>query len=328
MGHARIYQPVSNFYCSVFLVLTFSKIFNRVCVAESCGWGLITDKLEHDIEETISGSEADVATVLSAIANKVRMEILTSLYREPKEFSELLEISGLSKTALAHHLSRLVESGVILHVSRGLYEISSDGAEFLRSISAAYASSKRRQEHEAARRVDYIQRVHTKRKDKMDELEVRIEKLEPMRVARFQAISKSPESDAWNKLRSWAEPRGLLDDVKRNPVFGFNNPNPSPGKREYGYEFWIKIGKDVESEGDIETKEFEGGLYAVTTTPLKADPIVSEEGIEFIGAWKRLGDWIKASKYDFGDQQCFERAHETGVSEDDLILDLYWSIKE
>ncbi len=309
------------------LVLTFSKMFNKSCVAGYCGWGLITDNLEHDVVEIISGSEADVAVVLSAIANKVRMEILTSLHREQKEFSELLEISGLSKTALAHHLNRLVESGIIVHVSRGLYEISSDGADFLKSISAAYASSKRRQDYEAARRVDYIQRVHTKRKDKMDELEVRIEKLEPMRVARFQAISKSPESDAWDKLSSWAEPRGLLDDVKKNPVFGFNNPGPSPGKEEYGYEFWIKVGEEVEPEGDIKIKEFEGGLFAITTTPLKADPIY-EDGHHFIGAWKRLGDWIKSSKYEFGDQQCLERAHDPGASEDDLILDLYWSIKE
>jgi DNA gyrase inhibitor GyrI len=256
------------------------------------------------------------------------MEILTSLYRDPKEFSELLKITGLSKTALAHHLTRLVDSGLIIHVSRGLYEISSDGADFLKSIGAAYASSKMRQDLEAARRVDYIQRVHAKRKDKMDELEVRIEKLEPMRVASVQAISKSPENEAWNKMRAWAEPRGLLDNVKKNPVFGFNNPNPSPGKEEYGYEFWIKVGEDVEPEGDIKIKEFKGGLFAVTTTPLKADPIYSEDGHHFIGAWKRLGDWIKSSKYEFGDQQCLERAHDPGASEDDLILDLYWSIKE
>ncbi|MFX1271569.1 MAG: GyrI-like domain-containing protein [Promethearchaeota archaeon] len=261
------------------------------------------------------------------MASKARMVILTSVYHEPQEFSELLKITGLSKTALAHHLNRLVESGIIVHASRGLYKISSDGADFLRSISAAYASSRRRQEHEAARRVDYIKRVHTKRKDKMDELEVRIERLEPMRVASVQAISKSPENEAWNKLRAWAEPLGLLDDVKKNPVFGFNNPEPSPGKEEYGYEFWIKVDDYVEPEGDIEIKEFEGGLFAVTTTPLKADPIF-EDGHHFIGAWKYLRDWIKSSKYEFGDQQCLERAHDPGASEDDLILDLYWSIKK
>ena len=305
----------------------FSKIFNKKYRTKSCGWGFITDKPEHDVERTISGSEADVASVLSAIANKARMEILTSLYREPHEFSELLKITGLSKTALAHHLNRLVDSGIIVHASRGLYEISSDGADFLRSISTAYGSSKRRHDYEAARRVDYIQRVHTKRKDKMDELEVRIERLEPMRVASVQAIGKCPENEAWEKLRSWAEPCGLLDDVKKNPVFGFNNPNPSPGKEEYGYEFWIKVAEDVEPEGDIKIKEFEGGLFAVTTTPLKADPIYAD-GHHFIGAWKRLGDWIKSSEYEFGDQQSLERAHDPSASEDELILDLYWSIKE
>ena len=90
----------------------------------------------------------------------------------------------------------------------------------------------------------------------MPDLTVRIEKLEPMTVASSRAFSESPEPQAWEQLRAWAEPKGLLDDVEKHPVFGFNNPSPSPGSKEYGYEFWIGVGPDIEPEGEIEAKEF------------------------------------------------------------------------
>ena len=58
----------------------------------------------------------------------------------------------------------------------------------------------------------------------MVDLDVRIVRLPPMLVACFRALSESPENEAWNKLRMWADPRGLLDDPERHPVYGFNNP--------------------------------------------------------------------------------------------------------
>ena len=47
----------------------------------------------------------------------------------------------------------------------------------------------------------------------MSDLDVRIVKLEPMRVASVRAVSESPEVDAWSKLRSWAEPKGFLQKM-------------------------------------------------------------------------------------------------------------------
>jgi len=82
----------------------------------------------------------------------------------------------------------------------------------------------------------------------MSELKVRIEELEPMRVASVKVVSESPENDAWEKLRSWADARGYLGNVAEHPVFGFNNPNPSPDRKEYGYEFWLRVPPDTESQ--------------------------------------------------------------------------------
>jgi hypothetical protein len=41
-----------------------------------------------------------------------------------------------------------------------------------------------------------------------------------------------------------------------------NNPNPSPGSPNYGYEFWMTVAGNT-PEGDITVKDFEGGLHAV-----------------------------------------------------------------
>ena len=280
---------------------------------------------------TLAKFDEDITVVLESLANKKRLQLLISLVRGPQAFSELQIVTGLGKTALAHHLKILVKTGILRHISRGRYELSSDGVEFLNAVGAAYASSRRKRKLEAARRADYIQKTHSKggKKQKMKELEVKIVKLEPMLVASAQAISKTPEHDAWEKMRAWAEPKGLLEDIEKHPVFGFNNPDPSPDREEYGYEFWIRVGSNIKPEGEIKIKEFKGGLYAVTTCKLKEE-IESEffQKAGYLESWKKLVDWVKYSKYKFGKHQCLEKAHDPMASDEDLILDLYCSIEE
>ena len=163
----------------------------------------------------------------------------------------------------------------------------------------------------------------------MKEFKVEIVKLEPMHVASVRATSTTPERDAWEKMRSWAEPRGLLEDIDKHPVFGFNSPDPSPGQKEYGYEFWIRVEPSTQPSGDVEIKKFQGGLYAVTTCKLKEElesEFFKKEGC--LESWKNIVDWVKSSKYKFGKHQCLEKAHEPGASEEELILDLYCPIEE
>ena len=123
----------------------------------------------------------------------------------------------------------------------------------------------------------------------MTDLDVRIIHLDPMRVVSVQAISETPEADAWEKMRACCEHRGLLDDLEEHPVFGFNNPDPSPDRKEYGYEFWIRVAPDFEPEPEVEVKDFGGGLYAVT--PCKLQEEASSEFFEnegFLESWKKL----------------------------------------
>lgn len=278
--------------------------------------------------KTLTGSEGDIASILGSLANARRLHLLASLLEGPRTFKELLEVVGLGKTALAHHLRILTESGVLKHTGKGRYELSHDGSELLNAISVVYAGSRRRRELEATRRANYIGRTHTKKKEDK-ELDVKVVRLEPMRVASVRAISQTPENEAWEKMRRWAEPKGLLEDIEEHPVFGFNNPNPSPESREYGYEFWIRVGSDMEPEGEVTMKDFKGGLYAVTTCKLKEElesEFFQKEG--YLESWKKIVDWVKSSKYKMAEHQCLEKAHDPGASEEELILDLYCAIEE
>ncbi len=154
----------------------------------------------------------------------------------------------------------------------------------------------------------------------MTGLSVRIETLAPMRVASAQAISETPERDAWEMLRSWAEPMGLLADPEAHPVFGFNNPNPSPERKEYGYEFWIQVDSGAAPGPGIEVKQFPGGLYAVTTCMLRGDRDV-------IQTWKELWRWVQDSGHRWRNTHELEKLRDPLAQEQDLVLDLYLPIE-
>lgn len=156
----------------------------------------------------------------------------------------------------------------------------------------------------------------------MSGITVRIEQLEPMRVASVRAISETPERDAWEKLQVWAEDQGLLEDPQANPVFGFNNPSPTRGGGIYGYEYWIRIGPEVATTGGIEVRDFPGGLYAVTTCKLFGDPSGT-----VMDVWKKLADWVTHHGHQWRKTHELERLHDPRVSGDEIVLDLYLPIE-
>jgi DNA gyrase inhibitor GyrI len=153
--------------------------------------------------------------------------------------------------------------------------------------------------------------------------EITVTSLGPMRVASVRVISKSPERTAWEKIKAWAEPKGLLDDANAHPVYGFDNPLPCKDGDEYGYEFWIAVGPEIQPEGDVEIKDFAGGLYAVVSCEVKGEP---EKTIP--KAWIKLVDWVKTSRYNLATHQHLEKHCNPCVSMDELVLDLYCPISE
>jgi DNA gyrase inhibitor GyrI len=163
----------------------------------------------------------------------------------------------------------------------------------------------------------------------VSKLDVRIVRLEPMRVASIYGFGKEPEALAYEKLIAWAEPRGLLNDPDKHRIFCFNNPHPSAGSPNYGYEFWITIGDDVEAEGDVKIQDFDGGLYAVMRIVVRGKPWE-----EIPAGWKRLDAWIADSEYKPGSHQWLQEhvrtkdALESKWTLHEHALDLYYPIAE
>jgi DNA gyrase inhibitor GyrI len=174
-----------------------------------------------------------------------------------------------------------------------------------------------------------MERYATRSDETMKPIEVEIVELDSMTVASVRAISKTPEDDAWKMMVSFAEPRGLLKDLKKHPIFGFNNPNPSKDSEEYGYEFWIRIDDSVELDDTVEKKEFKGGLYAVTRCNLTKEiqsEFLAKHGM--LEGWWRLGEWVKESDYEYLDELCLEKSVNPTEVDADHLLDLYLPVKK
>jgi DNA gyrase inhibitor GyrI len=156
----------------------------------------------------------------------------------------------------------------------------------------------------------------------MSELPTHLEQLPPMRVASVREFSATPECDAWNRLHAWAAPRGLLLDQEKHPIFGFNNPPPSPTRREYGYEFWIRVDPGTPGDGAVELKDFAGGLYLVTRCQLSGDP-AGEVG----QIWMKLWEIADSGSYRLRDTHELERPGNPLAQHAPTWLDLYLPVQ-
>ena len=150
-------------------------------------------------------------------------------------------------------------------------------------------------------------------------LDVRIVTLEPMHVASAHGFGPSPEMIAWDKILRWAGENGLLDGDEAPTYYGFDNPMPSPGSLNYGYEQWIVVGPDAVGNDEVTIKKFSGGMYAVTRCKL---PQIGE-------AWKRLVAWREDSKYRCAPHECLEQMISSPDTPfDDMVLDIFLAIAE
>ena len=157
-----------------------------------------------------------------------------------------------------------------------------------------------------------------------EDLQVKIINLKPMYVASFHVISQSPEQEVLERLINWAEPKGLLNDPEKYPIFGFDNPTPSESKKEYGYECWIRIDDEFIPAKEITVKKFDGGKFATTRCEIKGD-------IEIISqTWQKLADWVKNNNYSCGGTHWLEKhikLYDPNDSIVNFIIDLYFPIR-
>jgi len=129
------------------------------------------------------------------------------------------------------------------------------------------------------------------------QMEPRIVDLPPMRVARATGFGPEPEFLAWAKLLAWARRQGIADDFQGHRFFGFNNPNPTVGSPNYGYEQWITVDSAAQADSDVSIGECPGGLYAVARC----------QGVQNIyETWNALLIWCEKSGYSIARGQCLE----------------------
>jgi DNA gyrase inhibitor GyrI len=120
--------------------------------------------------------------------------------------------------------------------------------------------------------------------------DVRIVELPPMRVASALGYGEQPEDQAATMITQFARKIGLEPGSSDYRTFGFNNPNPTPGSPNYGYEIWLVIGPDIEAEEPITIKDVPGGQYAV----------IRFTGLSRIGEyWRALAAWFEDSPYSY-----------------------------
>lgn len=155
----------------------------------------------------------------------------------------------------------------------------------------------------------------------MTDLEVNIVRLGQLRLASAYGFGASPEEMAHKKMMAFLSARDLLEGYgTKRRHFGFNNPNPSPGSPNYGYEIWVEVEPEVTPEGEIRIVDFLGGLYAVTRF----------ENLDRIGAvWQALVRWREGSPYKPAHHQWLEHLHnplETDPAK--FVFDLYLPVSE
>jgi DNA gyrase inhibitor GyrI len=157
----------------------------------------------------------------------------------------------------------------------------------------------------------------------MEQLEIRIITLPPMRVACVNGFGQGPEGQAFDKMKAWLKAHDLLGKPARQ--FGYNNPDPTPGSPNYGYDVWVTLDESIKADGDAHIIDFPGGLYAVTRCEVK------NPGADIPATWQKLFKWMQASRYHQGRHQWLEEhlgpLEEMGDN-NYFTLDLYLPISE
>ena len=156
----------------------------------------------------------------------------------------------------------------------------------------------------------------------MSELEVRECVLGPMVVASALGFGTEPETEAWNLIREFARQHGLSAESGDHRFFGFNNPGPSPGNPEYGYEQWMTIDPDLGVEAPLTRKDVPRSLYVATR-------FVGLQNIT--DTWREFLKWFddRGLERSAGDEPCLEELRNPAASSPELWeFDLYLPISE
>jgi len=156
-----------------------------------------------------------------------------------------------------------------------------------------------------------------------EELNVRYVDLADMTVASALGFGAEPEDEATRLLNAFTRKLGFTSGSEGHPSYGFNNPNPSPESKEYGYELWCKVDPDTNPKPPVKIKRIPGARYAVTRFT----------GLSNIGrVWKQFAAWVKDNHEETPPCtiQCWLESLQTPDEPDPekWVMDLYIAVGE
>lgn len=149
-------------------------------------------------------------------------------------------------------------------------------------------------------------------------MKIRIENIDPMRVAAVRHIGPYKECDeAWKKLCAWAGARGILKPGAKMMGVSYDDPEVTP-ENELRYDACVTVDDTIESSGEITIRVLSGGEYAVAT---HVGPYA-----KLIETYNKLyGEWAPQSGRVVKQAPCFEvyqnSPHDTPPGK--LITDIY-----
>ena len=245
----------------------------------------------------------EISELLKTLQHPKRIEILTFMLGEEKEFGTLMEQTGLPKSALGNHLTGLLEKNLIEKLDRGVYRITLDGKDFLSNISVYHLNAKIREqdrlERQQRRYQDMISRYtryrfddvkileSESRKRKKIEMEVEIKSRPAFTVMGMQSrgkVAKEFIPDLWQRfIKQYDE---IKDKIKSGTTYGLSY-NKDKTTKEFSYLAGYEIDPGVEIPEGFITHTIPELTYAVIKCTM---PTLFE-------AWNFTSEWIAKNGY-------------------------------
>jgi predicted transcriptional regulator YdeE/DNA-binding transcriptional ArsR family regulator len=245
----------------------------------------------------------ELSELLKTLQHPKRLEILTLLLKEEKEFGTLMTKTQLPKSALGNHLTELLDKNLIEKLDRGVYRITIDGKEFLSNIAKIFLNVKIREQERLERRQRRFQAMisrytrypfengdplalESKIRSK-PEMEVEIKTRSAFTVMGMQERGKEASKfipDLWDRFLKRVDE--IKANVKSNILYGISyEMNKRTKEFSYLVAYEIEPGTEV-PEGLI-----------TYTLPKLTYVVVKCTSSTLTEAWNFAGQWIAENGY-------------------------------